>query len=364
MRIASLEKIDWVLVVSVFFVSLFGVLEIFGMVKNGILSYVLLYKQIFALLLGFFVMFFLALFFDYRYLKNNSSVVLFFYFLSLALLFSVWLLGKSIRGSSSWINLGIFSIEPIEFVKIACVILFAKFFSQRHTEIKRIETILVSFLYLAPILIVLLLLPDIGGTIAVLGIWLFVLIASGIPKKYVALMFLFGIVIAAFGWFSFLKEYQKERIISFLNPYSDPRGSGYNVIQSMTAVGDGGFFGRGLGAGSQVQLGFLPEAHTDFIFAAVAEEFGFFGILILLLFVFLIAIRILNTAWSANNNFARLFAIGFLGWFISQVLVNAGMNLGIMPITGITFPFLSYGGSSLLALFISLGILESIRLRS
>ncbi len=363
-KFSHFEKIDWILTVSVFLISVFGLLEIFGMVKNGVISNFLFYKQIISLVLGFFVMFFLAFFFDYRYLKSNSASVLFLYLIALSLLIFVWIRGENIRGSSSWINLGFFSIEPIEFVKVACIILFAKFFSQRHVEIKRIGVILISFLYLTPILFLLLLLPDLGGSIAVLSIWFFILLASGIPKKYIIFLLLIGVLVASVGWISFLKEYQKQRIISFLNPYEDPRGSGYNVIQSMIAVGNGGWFGKGLGQGSQVQLGFLPESHTDFIFASVAEEFGFFGILILLFLVSLVAFRVLNVAYIVNNNFGKLFAIGFLGWFLSQILVNAGMNMGIMPITGITFPFLSYGGSSLLALFVSLGILQSIKLRS
>jgi len=153
-------------------------------------------------------------------------------------------------------------------------------------------------------------------------------------------------------------------ILTFLNPYHDPQGAGYNVIQSMTAIGDGGIFGRGLGSGSQVQFGFLPEAHTDFMFASVAEEFGLIGVIIILALLIVILWRIIKIAMASDNNFARLFCIGVVSWVFIQIVINAGMNLGIMPVTGITFPFLSYGGSSLLSLFIALGLVQSIKLRS
>ena len=361
--ISNLKKIDWVLTGAVLFLVMFGILELFAISQNNPSMSFVFSKQIIALVLGLFVMFATS-FFDYRFFKTNSYAAIIFYVASLLVLGLLFFIGSNIRGATAWIKIGAFSVEPIEFVKIALIILFAKYFSQRHVEMYRFSNILVSGIYLALPLILVLLQPDLGSAIVVMGIWVFIMLVSGISKKHLAILFLAGALVSAGAWFTVFKEYQKDRILTFLNPYSDPQGAGYNVIQSMTAVGDGGFFGRGLGYGSQVQFGFLPEAHTDFMFASIAEEFGFLGVLIVFLLLSLIIFRIIKIAMLAENNFARLFCIGVASWIFVQVVINAGMNLGIMPVTGITFPFLSYGGSSLLSLFLALGLVQSIKLRS
>ncbi|MBI3671792.1 rod shape-determining protein RodA [Candidatus Azambacteria bacterium] len=361
--IPQIKKMDWMLVGSALFLVLFGILEIFAINKNSPDMAVILSKQSAALVLGVFSMF-AAAFFDYRFFKNNSYAAIIFYILSLAVLGVLLVIGSHIRGAAAWIKIGSFSIEPVEFVKIALIILFAKFFSQRHIEMHRFFHILVSGVYLALPLWLVLLQPDLGSAIVVSGIWVLMMLVSGMSKRHLLILMLIGALAASFAWFNLFKEYQKERIMTFLNPYEDPQGAGYNVIQSMIAVGDGGFFGKGLGHGSQVQFGFLPEAHTDFMFASIAEEFGFFGIIIIFTLLSVMVWRVVKIAALAENNFARLFCIGFASWIFVQVVINAGMNLGIMPVTGITFPFLSYGGSSLVALFIALGLVQSIKLRS
>lgn len=360
---SQFKKIDWVLVGSVLFLVSFGILELFAIAQNNPSMSFVMQKQIIAMVLGVLFMFVLV-FFDYRFFKSNSYAAIIFYVVSLVVLSLLLVFGTDIRGSSAWIKLGAFSIEPIEFVKIALIILFAKYFSQRHVEMYRFSNILISGLYLAVPLVLVLLQPDLGSAIVILGIWVLMMLVSGMSKKHLLILFVVGALIFSAAWTTVFQEYQKDRIMTFLNPYADPQGSGYNVIQSMIAVGDGGVLGSGLGYGSQVQFGFLPEAHTDFMFASIAEEFGLLGVFIIFLLLSIIIWRIIKVAMQAENNFARLFCIGVVSWIFIQIVINAGMNLGMMPVTGITFPFLSYGGSSLLSLFIALGIIQSIRVRS
>jgi len=361
--VSKLKKVDWVLFGSVLFLVFFGILELFAISQNDPTMSLALSKQLIAFGLGL-VLMVLATFFDYRFFKTNSYAAMIFYALSLVLLVLVLFIGSDIRGASAWIKIGSFSIEPVEFVKIALIILLAKYFSQRHVEIYRFSHVVISGIYIGIPLALVLLQPDLGSAIVIMGVWIFMMLISGISKKHLAFLFLSGVALSVFAWVNVFKEYQKDRIMTFLNPYADPQGAGYNVIQSMTAVGDGGVFGRGLGAGSQVQFGFLPEAHTDFMFAAIAEEFGLVGIVFIFALLSVILWRIIKIAMSADNNFARLFCVGVVSWIFVQIIINAGMNLGIMPVTGITFPFLSYGGSSLLSLFIALGLVQSIKLRN
>jgi rod shape determining protein RodA len=191
--------------------------------------------------------------------------------------------------------------------------------------------------------------------------WAVMLSVSGISRKNLLVLLLAGLLISYSGWFV-LRPYQKERLVNFVNPYNDPRGSGYNVIQSMVAVGSGGVWGKGLGHGSQSQLNFLPEKHTDFIFAVIAEELGFAGATAVLLLLGILLYRIKEVARMAGDNFGYLLAVGIMIMFFSQILVNIGMNIGVMPVAGVPLPLLSYGGSSLVAVLASIGILESIYL--
>lgn len=361
--IERLKRLDWILTGAVLCLAIFGILELLAISQSDSQMLMNFTKQIIALSLGFVFMVVIAIF-DYRFLKLNSYATIIFYVGSLTLLFILLLIGSNIRGAAAWIRIGNFSLEPVEFVKISLIILFAKYFSQRHIEMYRFFHIIVSGVYLALPVGLVLLQPDLGSAVVMCGIWFFTLLISGISKKHLLAIVAVVAILFIFAWAVLFKEYQKDRIMTFLNPYNDPQGAGYNVIQSMIAVGDGGFLGRGLGYGSQVQFGFLPEAHNDFIFASIAEEFGFVGVLIVLSLSSVIIWRIIKIAGSAENNFAKLFCVGLASWIFVQVAINAGMNLGLMPVTGITFPFLSYGGSSLVALFLALGIAQSIKLRS
>lgn len=354
---------DKVLIGAVILLTLFGILELVGMAQNNQLNAAQYYKQMISFGIGMLIMFGSALI-DYRFLKNNSYAVISFYILSLLLLIILLFVGEKTKGSIAWFKIAGLTFAPVEMVKIVLIALFAKYFSNRHIEMYRFFHLAVSFAYVALPGALVLLQPDLGSAIILFTLWILIMLFAGISKKHLLLLFLAGALIAGTAWFYTLKEYQKDRIMTFINPYSDPQGSGYNAIQSMISVGDGGLLGRGLGYGSQIQFGFLPEAHTDFMFASIAEEFGFLGIVIVFSLLALIAWRIIKIAFGSENNFAKIFCAGFVALIFIQVAINGGMNLGLMPITGITFPFLSYGGSSLIALFWGIGIIQSIKIRS
>lgn len=357
-----IRKLDFVLILSVVSLSFFSLLELIGMAENNTTYSVYQNKQIIFIALGITTMFAVS-FIDYRFFKNNSYAVMLLYVISLFFLFLLLLVGSNVKGATSWFRLGEFAFGPIEITKIAIVMVLAKYFSARHIEVHRIFHVVLSFIYVAIPLILILLQPDLGSAIIIFSIWFGVLFFSGMSKKHIIILMLLGMLVSTFAWTHVLKPYQKDRVFTFLDVYRDPQGSGYNVIQSMIAIGDGGITGKGLGYGSQVQLGFLPESHTDFMFASISEEFGFIGISLIFFLLIVIFWRITRIALEANNNFAKLFCVGIIVLLFIQVTINMGMNLGIMPVTGIPFPFVSYGGSSLISLFIGIGLVQSIHIR-
>ena len=302
-------------------------------------------------------------FFDYRIFKNYSSVLLILYLLSLLSLFFV-LFSQEIRGATSWFRLGSLSFEPIEFIKIVIILLLAKYFSFRHIEMYRIRHLIVSGIYIGLPVSIIILQPDFGSILVLFSIWLGLVVVAGIKLRHLFILFLIMALLFAGGWFGFLKDYQKQRILTFFNPQEDPSGRGYHISQSLIAIGSGGWFGQGLAASSQAGLKFLPEQHTDFIFATLAEQRGLVGVLFLLALFTLLFWRLIRIALFSLNNFSRLFASGLAIMIFSQLVINIGMNMALLPITGLTLPLISYGGSSLISMFLGLGILQSIKARS
>jgi len=226
----------------------------------------------------------------------------------------------------------------------------------------RIAHILISGLYLLIPSILIFFQPDFGSVLILISLWIGILIISGIKIRHFFLLLFFAILIFAIGWKTFLKEYQKERILSFLFPnLSDPLKAGWSQNQAKIAIGSGGILGKGIKKGSQVQLGFLPEPQTDFIFSAIAEEMGFVGVSALFFLFSILIWRIFKISLNSKTNFSRLFSSGFAILLISQSFIHVGANIGILPIIGIPLPLVSYGGSSLLSNFIALGFLESIK---
>ncbi|MEK7658246.1 MAG: FtsW/RodA/SpoVE family cell cycle protein [Patescibacteria group bacterium] len=357
---SHLKKLDWSLIISAILISLFGLASIYSSsyAKGDFLNFE---KQIIFFIVGFLIMLAIS-FLDYRTLRNNSYLILIFYFFCLLLLAGLYFFAPVIRGTRGWYKLGILSLDPTEPAKIVLVILLAKYFSIRHVEMYKFRHILFSGLYVFFPALLVFIKPDLGGTMVLVLVWIGVLLISGIKIKHFLILFLCFILVAGFSWQFLLKDYQRGRIISFIFPY-DPLGGSWSQNQAKIAVGSGKIFGEGITKESQVQYGFLPEPHTDFIFSAIAQEWGVLGISALFLLYLNLIWRILKTAIDSQSNFPRLFASGFAIILIAQFVINIGMNLSMLPVVGIYLPFVSYGGSGLIGNFVSLGILQSIKTR-
>jgi len=299
-------------------------------------------------------------FLNLKALFNYRWLILGIYFFVLALLIVTYLVAPAIHGARSWIVLGPIQIQPSEFMKAALVILFSSFFATRHVAIARLGIIAASFLYFFIPAVIVLLQPDLGSGLVLLGIWLGYLLISGIPKKYVAIGLVVLILVAAVSWSFLFADYQKARIVALFKPNTDPLGVNYSVAQSKIAVGSAGFFGKGFGGGTQVQLGFLPAAQTDFVFAAFVEEWGLVGGLIIIgAFVFLIH-RLLKRGRYSSSNMPRFIVLGTALVLLIHFIVNMGSTLGLLPVIGIGLPFVSYGGSNLLTVAALIGIIQGI----
>jgi rod shape determining protein RodA len=300
-------------------------------------------------------------FFDWRELREDPYLVLILYLLCLFSLAGLFFFAPEIRGVRSWYKVGPVSIDPIEFTKIVLIILLAKYFSKRHIEMYRVRHILLSGAYILLPAILIFRQPDLGSVLILIALWVGVLLISGIKLRHFLILILCFLLIFILSWNFVLRDYQKARIISFFTPGIEPLGVSWSQNQAKIAIGSGGILGQGIGKGSQTQYGFLPEPQTDFIFSAIAEETGLLGVSVLLLLFSILLWRIIKIAIDSQDNFSRLFASGFAILLISQIFIHIGMNLGLLPIIGIPLPLISYGGSSLLATLIGLGILQSIK---
>ena len=354
-----LKKLDWTLIIVTLLLVGFGLLSIYSssLGREDFLSFK---KQIIFFGIGFFLMLFIS-FFDWRILRDNPYLILIFYFLCLASLAGLFFWAPEIRGVRSWYKLGPISIDPIEPTKIILIILLAKYFSIRHVEMYRIQHILLSGAYVLIPSILIFRQPNLGSVLILMTLWIGVLIISGIKLRHFLILCLIGLIVLVLSWSFLLRDYQKQRIISFFQPQFESLGLGWSQAQSKIAIGSAGLFGQGIGKGSQTQYGFLPEPRTDFVFAAITEETGFVGVSVLFLLFSIFIWRIMKIATSAQTNFSRLFATGFSVVLIFQIFINIGMNIGILPVIGIPLPLVSYGGSSLIAILIGLGILQSIK---
>ena len=348
-------SMDWLLFGAIFFISVAGILTMnsFGDSKA------LFFRQIIWLSISALVMVGASLI-DWRFLRRSGTAAILFA-VSCTLLLFLFIVGSVFKGAQSWFNFGAFAFQPVDFAKLVLVILLAKYFSRRHIEIANVRHILVSGFYTFVIFILVFLQPDFGSAVIIFFIWLIMVLISGISKKHLFVVFLTGLL--AFGglWFFVFKDYQKTRIVSFINPLTDLTGSGYNAYQSTIAVGSGQIFGKGVGLGSQSKLKFLPEYETDFIFAAFSEEWGFVGVVIMFALYGTVFWRIISLSKRGATNFETLFALGIFAILISHFTIHVGMNIGLLPVTGITMPFMSYGGSHMLAEFLGLGILMGQR---
>jgi rod shape determining protein RodA len=270
------------------------------------------------------------------------------------------LLSDPVMGARSWFSLGPVSFQPADFAKLAGIILLAKYLSRRHVEIGDFRHLAVSGTYIAILTFLILIEPDMGNAIIFCFLWIGMMLVSGISKRHLVFLGLAALVIASALWFEGLQPYQRTRIISFINPAADIHGAGYNAYQAKIAVGSGEVVGKGIGYGTQSKLRFLPEYQTDFIFAAYAEEWGFLGVILLLLLYWLLLVRLVQIARAAATNFDAFFTLGVVILFASHIAIHAGISLGLLPVTGTTIPFMSSGGSHLLLEFGLLGIVTSL----
>jgi len=361
MNFSKLKIIDWPLFASVILLLALGLSAIYSVSYSGSDNLpAVFYKQAIFSAIGVFLMLFLS-FFDYRALKKYTAI-LFFLGIGALLILLIW--KNPIRGASSWIKFGFLGFEAAEGIKLILIVILAKYLSKNIRELDKWRHILISGFYAAIFIFLIMLQPDLGSAIVIAAIWFGMIVAAGIGYKKLLYLLSFFLMIAVLSWFFVLAPYQKDRILTFVNPTSDPLGSSYNVNQSIIAIGSGGLFGKGLGAGSQSQLKFIPEAHTDFIFAVFAEEWGLVGVIFLTLLFWVFFWRLLRIALKARDNFGRMILLGVIVMVLTQVAINGGMNMGILPVTGIPLPFISYGGSSVLSTMIILGIIQSINLRS
>lgn len=353
-RASFFSRLDWTLLAPALTLTLLGMLTMhtFGVGAS------LAPRQLIWLVLGVLVYAFLASL-DLRFLRRTSVVVT-AYGIAAALLALVLVASHKVMGAHAWFTFGGLSFQPADFAKLALIALLAKYLSRRHVEIGDFRHILVSGAYAAALILLIVVEPDLGNAIIFSALWLGLMLVSGISKKHLAALGAIGLVLAAALWFGGLHQYQRQRILSFVNPAADITGAGYNAYQAKVAVGSGELFGKGIGYGTQSKLRFLPEYQTDFIFAAFAEEWGFFGIALVLALYGLLFWRMIEIARSAAANFDTFFTLGALTLFAAHVVIHAGISLGLLPVTGTTIPFMSYGGSHLLLEFTLLGIVTSL----
>jgi len=298
--------------------------------------------------------------FDYRALKNYTGI---FYVSACFVLLAVLFIGSSIRGTTSWFSFGSFNFQPAEFVKIVVIIIMAKYLAKENSFLNSFKKIVISGTYISLPVLLIILQPDLGSALVLIFIWFSMLFVAGVNKKYIMSILFVGLLLFMASWSYTLEDYQKDRITTFINPQSDPYGAGYNVIQSVIATGSGMIWGKGLGHGSQSQLNFLPEKHTDFIFAVIAEEMGFIGVLFVFGLFGIVFYRLFEIVRESQNNFGKLLVLGTILMLMFHIIINAGMNMGIMPVTGIPLPFISYGGSSLISFLIMIGLAQNVYIK-
>jgi rod shape determining protein RodA len=298
-------------------------------------------------------------FVHYNFFRSTSAIL---YIVSVSMLAYVLFFGTVIRGTRGWISLGPLTFQPVEFAKLSLILVLAAYFSSHTKQIAQLRHIFASAVIAALPIVLVLIQPDIGSASILFLIWCAMIFVSRIPKRYVIMLLSFGLGAMIVSWFFLLHDYQKDRILTFINPAGDVSDAGYNVRQAMIAIGSGQLFGRGLGGGSQSQLRFLPEAQSDFIFSVIAEEMGLFGVFLILGAWALLFVRLFYLMKISRDDFSQFTLFGISMLFFAHVAINIGGNLGLVPLTGIVLPFISYGGSALVMAYGSVAIAQSIHI--
>jgi len=357
---ALVKNLDWWLLTSVVLLVCFGLAEVYSVsYSRGVSGMVDFKKQLLSVILGLVILLVLVLV-DYYFFYSYSN---YFYIIAIVMLLAVLVFGEVINSTKGWFSFLGFHFQPVELVKLCLLVFLARYFSGVSLRQEALKHLWWSGLGVAGLMLPIMLQPDFGSAVILFAVWFGLLIFIGFPKRYLATIVLVMVVGFALAWQFGFKDYQKERVLSFLAPVSS-LSRDYNVNQAIIAVGAGGWLGRGLGFGSQSQLKFLPEAKNDFMFAVISEELGFLGVAITLLFFGVIFFRLLKNLPKIKDDFGIFFLLGSAILIFIEMFTNIGMNMGLLPVVGIGLPFLSYGGSAMLANLMIIGIAESIIVRS
>lgn len=352
----SLKNYDWVLTIVVFILAAVGLAAIYSVDLSRGEELVYFPTQLIALGIGL-VIFITASSMQVSFYRSIAKPA---YILALLLLLVVLFFGVTIRGTTGWFRVAGYSFQPVEFAKVALAIFLGWWISRHGRRFDRWQFVFTSgFITALPVVLVMLQ-PDLGSALVLAGVWFTLLFLTGTKKRYIIALVGVLILVSVLSWMFLLKDYQKDRFLTFVDPERDPLGAGYNVTQSIIAIGSGQLQGRGLGFGSQSQLHFLPEAQTDFIFSVIAEELGFVGVFVVLLLYFILLWRLIKIARQANDDFTAYTSAGIASLFFIQIVFNIGGSTGLLPVTGVTLAFLSYGGSSLIINFLLIGIAQSV----
>ena len=350
------RQYDWLLIIPVLILTAIGLAAIYSVDISRGTELQFFPTQMIALGLGIGVFLVSASLHRARY----ESMARLSYIAGLVLLIAVLFFGVEIRGTTGWFRFGGFSFQPAEFAKISLVLLLSWWTARQGRRFDRWEFIVSSTVAVALYAGLVMLQPDLGSALILIGIWFLLLLSANIPKRYTFGFIITGLAVIFLAWSFVLQEYQKDRVRTFLNPELDPLGSGYNVTQSLIAIGSGQLTGRGLGFGSQSQLHFLPEAQTDFILSVIGEELGFIGLVLVLVLYGIIVGRLLLLSSRAKDDFSAYALFGIAALLFIQAMINMGGATGLLPLTGVPLPFVSYGGSSLLMYYFLLGIAGSL----
>jgi rod shape determining protein RodA len=355
--VSHFKRLDWILAFSAVALAAIGLLSIYSSSLHGG-DFTNFHKQAVFLSLGFLLMLALS-WFDWRMFREGPGFILLIYFASIAALVGLYFFGSLNRGVRTWYSLGPVTLDPIELLKPVLVVFLAKYFSSRHVAMYQMRHILLTGAYVGFPAALIFFQPNLGPCLVIFSLWIGMLVIAGIKLRHFLVLLLVFAVVFAFSWMFLMKDYQKARIMSFFVPY-DPLGVSWSQNQSKIAVGVGGFFGKGIGGGSQTQYGFLSEPQTDFVFAAVSEEFGIAGAATILALLLLLLWRITRASLRAKDNFSRLFCAGFAVLLVAEAAIHIGVNIGFLPIIGLPLPLVSYGGSNLIATFAVLGLIEGM----
>jgi len=354
-----LFRFDWLLFSLALLIGVIGIFNLYSAGSSFGASSFIFKKQIYWLPIGLFFLF-LGSLLNYADIERYAYA---FYLFSLFLLVLVLFEGRVVSGSRRWLSLGFFNFQPSELIKLSLIVVLAKCFQRKyHPKGYGLTSLVFPFFLVATPFFLIFLEPDLGTSLVLLLVFFSIVLFVKIRFTSLSLLVFCAICFLPFSW-NLLKEYQKERVIGFLNPQIDPLGKGYQTIQSKIAIGSGRFLGKGFLKGTQTQLDFIPEKYTDFVFSAFCEEWGFLGAMILLSLYFLLFLRFLFIIANAKDSFAMILGYGILALFFCQFVINLGMVLGLLPTVGISLPLFSYGGSSLVVSMFSIGILINIHIQ-